>query len=386
MVRQHILLVFFKGVVAFFIVGVFAVYANETDCDNIESNCKQIWPLVSVATISKVETNANDDFVPTEAEKNTIGNLIDDLARIDKADIGLGYMPIGGSFIPIGQLSPYGERTRTKVDSFPAIRKLVEFGPKAIPQLLKSLDDNLRTELVIQAESLHLAAPGWSEMWFDDALPGNPANALEQRVLHLGRYVWPKHRTPQEEIEAYRVKVGDVCLAVIGQIVGRDYAAAYIYHPVSGGMVICSPVCSKRVCSRIRSVWESTNPKQRLLDSLLLDYSTRGIFNGGSLDDWYIGNNFQTAAVIRLLYYFPKETSEIIAGRLDGLDVSTAKDFIEQYVKNGVRADHFIDAVGWSRDPIIQKALYRLSERATDTDVLRALDRAGYRSKKGSSD
>jgi len=83
---------------------------------------------------------------------------------------------------------------------------------------------------------------------------------------------------------------------------------------------------------------------------------------------------------MRLLYYFPKESVPLIARRLDELDVSEA-DGMERCVRNGVRADHLIDGIGWCRDTTIRKAMSRVLERAKDRDVLEALERSGFAKK-----
>jgi hypothetical protein len=95
------------------------------------------------------------------------------------------------------------------------------------------------------------------------------------------------------------------------------------------------------------------------------------------MDGWYVGSNLQVEAVLRLLYYYPKETAPLIAARLRSFDVSDTGGVLERWTKrearNGVRTDEFIKAVRWSREPVIRDALAGLARRASDRGVIAAL-------------
>src|SRR5206468_4252679 len=128
----------------------------------------------------------------------------------------------------------------------------------------------------------------------------------------------------------------------VGQIVGRPYSAVR-YQPTAC-IYINSPVQTRYLRDAVRRVWTASNPRQALLDSLLLDYSTEGVFNGQSLDGWDVGNELQCAAALRMLYYYPEETAPLIARRLEKLDVEERpgiEKYIDRAVRNGVRADQF---------------------------------------------
>ncbi len=135
------------------------------------------------------------------------------------------------------------------------------------------------------------------------------------------------------------------------------------------------PAHDAKLCAQVREIWKSKDPTKKLFDSLLADYATEGIFNGSSLDGWDEGSEFQCAAALRLLYYFPKESAQMIARRLDKLDVSEdgkVDAFMHRCVANGVRAHEFIRSVAWCQDKAIQAALVRLFRRAEDNDSLLA--------------
>ena len=136
---------------------------------------------------------------------------------------------------------------------------------------------------------------------------------------------------------------------------------------------------SEEMRERVRAVWSSQDPAKKLLDSLLLDYSTQGKFNGKSLEGWDEGSNRQVDAAVRLLYYFPKETTPLITARLRSFSVEAADsdDRIKREVKNGVRTAEFIKAVCWCREPEIQKALNDIAKRTDDWEIKKALKNRG---------
>lgn len=95
----------------------------------------------------------------------------------------------------------------------------------------------------------------------------------------------------------------------------------------------------------------------------------RGVFNGRSLDGWDVGSSLQIGAAMRLLYYYPQQTTNLIAERLRRLDVS--KYDMKREVTNGVRTGEFIKAVVWSKEPAIRAELQRIFRTTTDSEILR---------------
>jgi hypothetical protein len=92
------------------------------------------------------------------------------------------------------------------------------------------------------------------------------------------------------------------------------------------------------------------------------------------LEGWN-GSEYQCGAALRLLYYFPKEASPVIAGRLDKLDVGDDRDldgYMLRCVANGVVANNFLNAVAWSKDPSVRASLVGVFKRAKDVSALLA--------------
>jgi hypothetical protein len=327
---------------------------------------------VRLGAIPKLKLRHRTGVSAEEARR--IRQLIRRLAEIDSPDFGLSGTMSGGTFLPIDGTSQPGAFLFTdhRLRSSPWLRKLVELGPKLLPFLLDALDDRTPTKLVIKHDGR------FGVMAFASGLLGNPVNRSEQKVLRAER---PPLRLDGEPLKTYTVKVGDVCLVAIGQIVGRTYQAVW-YQPTAC-IMLNSPTHDAELCRQVRDIWSSGDAARKLFDSLLLDYATQGISDGESLDGWGIGAHLQVEAAMRLLYYFPTESAEMIARRLDTLAVKahgpgagsmhTAEEldgYMKQCVANGVRADDFVKAVAWCAEPRIKAALLRVFDRATDPDVV----------------
>jgi HEAT repeat protein len=305
--------------------------------------------------------------VVTEEQEKQIKALIAKLAEIEDPDFGMSPTFTGHAFAPLPDQDHWqmGRVTDHQIKSSHALRRLVEIGPDALPFLLEALEDKTPTKLKI--------AHQFGFMALGNELDGNPLNPVEKRILSKP---WTSEEDEEDGVAgSYTVKVGDVCFVAIGQIVGRPYRAVR-YQPTAM-IVINSPVESKELCRRVRALWSSKDPAQKLFDSLLLDYTTEGIFNGDSLDGWSRGSDFQIQAVLRWLYYFPKETAPVIAGRLRSFDVRDAgplDGWMKREVKNGVRLIDFIKAVSWCKAPAIQEALADIAKRTDDPEIKKAVN------------
>lgn len=307
-----------------------------------------------------------------------IEQLIGDFSGIAKDDLFLNCPYRGPKFVPVGEYSEFGHWTGKRVEVSNPIRNLVEIGPEALPYLLASLDDDTPTGIVIQTAQRAPAIAGG--MAFDEILHGNPVNPTERFILSLNRtpYSASIHEKDRfdvsPEVESYRVKIGDVCFVMIGQIVGREYVCLASPHVKSSGILIMSPVHRKSVRERVREIWASKHPRQKLLESLVLDFSTRDL-HANSPDFWDLGNEFQIASAKRLLYYYPDIAVPLVVDRIKGLHVSG--NYSDDCDRNGLRLDYFVDAIAWSDNVEIRAALAGLARRTKEPRLLRALERAG---------
>ncbi len=302
----------------------------------------------------------------TEAQKKRIKALIAKLADIDSPDFGMSAELTGEAFAPVPNQERWhgGVLPANRGKTSEAFRSLVELGPMALPFLLDALHDKTPTKLRVN--------PSFGGTCFGNELTANPLNSLESRIVSMPAA--PEgDETDGFLTRPYTVAVGDVCLVAIGQIVGRPYRA--VRYVPSLIIVINSPVESKQLRDQVRALWSSDDPAKKLVDSLLLDYATEGLFNDRSFPGENEATDFQCQAALRMLYYFPKETALLIAPRLRSFDVKEAKDdaWLKREVKNGVRAADFIKAVSWCQEDVIQEALADLAKRTDDPHIKEAL-------------
>ncbi len=322
------------------------------------------WLRIRLGKIPEVKLI--DRAPATDEQRATIKKLIGDLAGIDDVDPLVSYGWTRRMFVPIADEGAGNANSPKAWESF---RTLVEAGPLALPILLESLDDKTPTKAIQRSIGVNFA------LVYSSEIEWNPLDQIENRVLA----VKSKLSNENDGWGSYTMKVGDLCASAIGQIVGRDYAPVRFQGVKIGSILIRAPSENRELRNRLRSIWSSKDATQRLFDSLLLDYSTRGIFNGKTLDGWRSGSEFQIDAAIRLLYYFPKEAGPLIAARLRSLDVMNTlrkdhrDDWIQRDVKNGVSTVEFIKAVKWCRQPAIKTALADIEKRTDDPTILQVL-------------
>lgn len=323
-------------------------------------------PHVKRGVLPEIKLQRSMAASAEEAEQ--IKKHIANLAKIDRPDFGLSGTMGGTAFAPVPRSGrPTGGflLTNHQLQTADDFRQLVEFGPRALPFLLEALEDKTPTKLKMSRENSMFTV-----MELANELSGNPTNSIEQKAIAS----LPKHEWDGSSLDGYTVKVGDVCFVIIGQIVGRSYLAVR-YQP-SAIIIINSPVQKKELAKAVRDIWSSTNAAQHLFDSLLFDYSTEGVFNGESLDGWSIASDLQCQAAMRMLYYFPKETSQLLAERLARLDVRKPPEdrahWMDSYLTNGVRVDDFVKAAAWSDEPATRREILNIFKRTTDMEILLA--------------
>jgi len=326
----------------------------------------------------KIELSESSNPPPSNSQIET---LIASLAAIDSPDCGLSQTMTGHAFLALeGRMSVEALLlTDQKFQSSGALKALVQMGPPALPSLLAHLNDTQPTKLRITHDY------PFGAMNYANELMGNPVNSAEQSVLQA-RQQDETSANNDEGVESYTVKVGDVCFVAVGQIVGREYSAVR-YQPTAC-IVLNSPTHDPALCAEVRAIWASHNPRKKVLDSLLVDYATRGKFNGDSLDGWDLGSSLQIEAAMRLLYYFPSETATMIADRINNLIVSDPEHiwpapgtsrvdaYIKREVANGVRTKEFLASVMWSKQPAIIAAIKGVAARTDDPEIIDLLRHA----------
>ncbi len=345
--------------------------------DRRADDLDRLRPKVRLGAVPRIALGPRE---PVTKEKATrIRAMIARLADIDGPDFGLSATMSGEAFLPLPGRRQGGAMILTdhRLKSSAALKDLVELGPDALPFLLDALGDATPTKYTVTHHG------GFGAMWLANELWANPGNAAEVKALTPPKGD-AKAAQNETHIQSYTVKVGDACLVAVGQITGRGYQAVR-YQP-SACVVVNSPTADAVLREQVRRAWAAGDPARKLLDSLLLDYATEGVFQGPSLDSWGLGSHLQIEAAMRLLFYYPKETAALIADRLAKLDVkrtsrhsnwspATSQEldaYTRRAVANGVRAEDFLKAVAWCPEPRVRAAVRAVFTRTDDTDILLA--------------
>lgn len=238
------------------------------------------WPLAA---------SAQDDLkdVPT-------ASLIDQLTQINKPVVGIAGGGMYDAFIADNS-APYMLSEvlgAPEPDALPAMRELVRRGVGALPDLLNHLSDDRPTQLTVGGNDAFAAELFQTE--------------FEPRVSHdRGKMQW--HGASKEFNGPYLVRVGDVCYALVGQIVNRHLTAVR-YQP-SAIIIVNSPIQMPELAQKTEADWQGVTADQ-LRTSLT--------------DDFHDAPNFFLAddALRRLRFYFP----DTYAG-LSGKDADLRKEF-----------------------------------------------------------
>lgn len=280
-------------------------------------------------------------FAVTDDEKRKIAALIDRLAEIKDPDYGIAPWMSGSQFAPIKESATFGAGILMNhgLKSNEALEQLVALGPKALPQLLERLSDSKPTKLVMEHEG------GFGGQWYGREIQLNEANPVEQQIKTThGDFFGRDLRFNGKDVRSHTVTVGDVCFVIIGQIVNRSYQAVR-YQPTAC-RVINSPSHDPKIAEIVRTIWKSDQPAQKLIDSLLIDLGTKD------------SDNLECGSAMRLLYYFPNQSAELIAKRIADPDLRRPEDFIK--------------SVRTSSNPVITDALFKVMEHTQSAESFHA--------------
>jgi len=126
---------------------------------------------------------------------------------------------------------------------FGPMKELVKRGPKALPLLLKHIDDQRPTRLVIKMEGVIM----WAR--------------FTNRYNNRPRGIDPSFKNVEEDGDLpYVVKVGDVCLVILGQITNRPQVG--VRYAPTGGVEVCSIARFPEIPREARADWNRVSPEQ----------------------------------------------------------------------------------------------------------------------------
>jgi len=160
------------------------------------------------------------------------------------SEIGYGYSAMfsGSQFLPESDSSKVhalvlGSQAPT---NSAILERIVRRGIRAVPSLLKHLDDALVTRI----------RPVSGMMWisFADEYDYNRRTRMD---VPIGVN---KDTFGQDQPSSHTITVGDLCFVALGQIVNRNFNATR--YQSTGGLVVSSPTYSKRLCALVRADYE----------------------------------------------------------------------------------------------------------------------------------
>lgn len=246
----------------------------------------------------------------TDYSRASVDQLIDDLTLISAPTVGIDGGALYSAFIvddtpPEFMVGVLGVPPPTIPSQ---MRELIRRGVQALPALIRHLSDERATRLTVGFPS--------DRLW----LIGGPGFSTEYDARHR---TWPRlmplvdcNKFPCSDGPVggtYVVRVGDVCYALIGQIVNRLLIAVR-YQP-TGIIIVNSPVEAPVLVERIKEDWGDLDAAGHEA-SLLSD-----IREAKSQWDWM-------PALARLHFYYPGAYTS-----LSGADLRKRKAF--EYERGG---------------------------------------------------
>lgn len=216
--------------------------------------------------------SASDNLASIPVEK-----LIDDLTLIDSQAPGLHGTAIVNGFIAEDKPLQFGGGVlgspAPKVP--PAMRELVRRGVAALPQLIDHLSDKRSTQLTIGKDFFMFREfhDEYDPRFRETVAPSMPQTSM--RKYFTG---------------GYTIKVGDVCYALIGQIVNRSLLP--IRYQPTAGLIVNSPIESPKLIEQVKKDWSELDEKAHKV-SLIADAQS-------SEDIRVFG-----PALARLRFYYP---------------------------------------------------------------------------------
>ncbi|MCC6575194.1 MAG: hypothetical protein IT462_15565 [Planctomycetes bacterium] len=291
--------------------------------------------------------------VPRKRGFGEIDALIDDLGKVDVSSPGTASFSTGFGFAPLPE-NDYASvliLTHEDMGYHPSFTKLVALGPKAIPALLDALEDPTPTSLMAGGGFISWCREGHE-------LDRGELNEAERKALAAFPYpyndegdfeqpdFWEPPKGKHDWEVHYRVKVGDLCFAILGQIT-NCHLHAVRYQP-SGGLMINSPVHDPWLADCLRAIWKNSEPAARLKRTLLADLRSTNDRN----------RRRSPGAATRLLYYFGEQCALDVLARLDR----------ENWLRYPRSVD-FINAIRFSTAPAAQARLAHLFRATADIPV-----------------
>ena len=219
-----------------------------------------------------------------ESEIDTLIDRLQEVTALDSVEIErAGFLPL-----------PLADDSNLQLDQEQEpnpIRRLVALGPRAVPSLLKHVDDQRPTGIEIdhssKTEGLFLADYyDHNSLTIDTPPPG--VNLIREEARRV-------------RINSYELTVGDLCFTALGQILNRRYCPIYSPMFPEGEFFtgVSSASANESLANAVRDEWsklDAASHKQSLIgDFQKPDYEHR-----------------RFGAYLRLCCYYPDAVEELV--------------------------------------------------------------------------
>ena len=127
---------------------------------------------------------------------------------------------------------------------------------------------------------------------------------------------------------------------------------------------------SRNFRGTVAKLWSTNRPSQALFESLMCDFSTRGIVQNINFHrsmDGISETTFKLAQRQRLLQYYQSESADIVSRRILGLNL--ADRTVETQITNGIDSYGFIDAIRSYPNPLLAKSLNDQLTLVKDSEI-----------------
>jgi hypothetical protein len=214
----------------------------------------------------------------------SVAQIIDELVDIDAQAAGLHSTAYVRAFIADNSPAEFdgGVIGSDAPKGFPQMTELVRRGASSLPLLIQHLDDKRPTKLTVGGDFFMFR-------YFSDEYDSKTPDSRRRAGL-------------EKNFEGkYTVRVGDVCYALIGQIVNRSLLP--IRYQPSAGLVVNSPIEAPILIQKVKRDWADVDAKEHMA-SLLADARA-------GRDLWQY-----ESALRRLRFYYPDEYRQQAVGAL----------------------------------------------------------------------
>jgi hypothetical protein len=263
--------------------------------------------LVRLLAVACIVTCLPGESAPrTNQAAISTEQLIDNLTLLDSQALGIDSFAIFSGFMADDTPSQFemGLLGAPRPATPPQMRALVQGGITVLPYLIAHLNDHRPTKLKVGNPDDTTASSAMKEQnfFFMFTLFGEEYDPRERSVPPRPIFGGGEHPFSGQ----YTVKVGDVCYALIGQIVNRRLVPVR-YQPTAG-LIVNSPIEMPALMDRVKHDW-GTATSDDLKASLLLDiHRDRDIYANG--------------AFARLRFYYPDTYTS-----LSGADLKKKRQF-----------------------------------------------------------